>query len=186
MVIPKILNWTRAQFQLNYSGTTARSGSSNLSEVPTPAERAGNFSGLTVANNPVTIYDPLSGQAFANNTIPTTRLNSIAMGLLQYYPQPTYSVGGILPGTANCAAPCTQNYRLVTSPPTTSQNMSVRLNAPLNNKDRLNFSIQYQGRHSQSEQLFGFRDNSTGTGTSASVGWNHSFAARFNNVATIS
>jgi trimeric autotransporter adhesin len=179
MVIPKILNWPRAQFQLNYQGTTQRSGSSQLSEVPTPAERQGDFSGLTVAGNPVTIYDPLSGQPFPNNTIPTTRFDSAAQNLLQYYPQPTYTVG------PQCAAPCTQNYRLVSSPPTTSQNMSVRLNAPLNNKDRLNFSVQWQGRNSVTEQLFGFRDTGTGSGTSASAGWNHSFAPRFNNVATL-
>ncbi len=186
MIIPKIMNWQRAQFQLNYQGTTQRNGSSQLSEVPTPAERAGNFSGLTVANNPVTIFDPLSGQPFPNNTIPLTRFDNAAQQLLQYYPQPTYSIGGILPGTAACGAPCTQNYRLVASPPTTSQNMGVRLNAPINNKDRLNFNIQYQGRNSVTENLFGFRDTGTGYGTSASVGWNHSFAPRFNNVATVS
>ncbi len=190
MIIPKIMNWQRAQFQLNYQGTTARSGSSQLSEVPTPDQRAGNFSGLTVAGSPVTIYDPLSGQPFFNNTIPLTRFDSAAKYLLDntnpnYYPQPTYSIGGTLPGTASCAAPCTQNYRLVASPPTTSQNMGVRLNAPLNNKDRLNFNIQYQGRNSVTEQLFGFRDTGTGNGTSASAGWNHSFAPRFNNVATV-
>ncbi len=64
--------------------------------------------------------------------------------------------------------------------------MGVRLNAPINNKDRLNFNIQYQGRNSVTEQLFGFRDTGTGSGTSASIGWNHSFAPRFNNVATLS
>jgi hypothetical protein len=186
MIIPKLLNWQRAQFQLNYQGTTQRNGSSNLSEVPTPAERAGNFSGLTVANNPVTIFDPLGGQPFPNNTIPLTRFDTAAAGLLQYYPQPTYSVGGLIPGTSACAAPCTQNYRLVTSPPTTSQNVGVRLNAPIDNKDRLNFNFQYQGRNSVTEQLFGFRDTGTGYGTSGSVGWNHSFAPRFNNVATVS
>lgn len=186
MIIPKIMNWQRAQFQLNYQGTTQRSGSSSLSEVPTPDQRGGNFSGLTVANNPVTIYDPLSGQPFLNNSIPLTRFDSAAVKLLQYYPQATYSIGGILPGTASCAAPCTQNYRLVTSPPTNSQNMGVRLNAPLNNKDRLNFNIQYQGRTSATVNLFGFRDTGSGYGTSASIGWSHSFAPRFNNTATVS
>ncbi len=76
MVIPKILNWPRAQFQLNYQGTTQRNGSSQLSEVPTPDQRAGNFSGLTVAGNPVTIYDPTTGQPFLNNTIPLTRFDN--------------------------------------------------------------------------------------------------------------
>ena len=38
-------------------------GKSSLSKVPTPAERAGNFSGLTVNNVPTTIYDPLKRPA---------------------------------------------------------------------------------------------------------------------------
>ncbi len=191
MIIPKILNWQRAQFQLNYQGTTQRSASSNLSEVPTPDQQNGIFTGLKVANNSVAIYDPTSAapgvpaQQFMTNAglnvIPPTRLDPNAMALLQqFYPQPTYTIG------PSCPAPCTQNYRLVASPPTTGQNMGVRLNAPLNNKDRLNFNIQYQGRNSVTQQLFGFRDTGTGYGTSASIGWNHSFAPRFNNVATVS
>ena len=175
MIIPKILNWQRAQFQLNYQGRNANSGKSSLSEVPTAAERTGDFSGLTVNGVPTTIYDPLSGQPFTNNTIPTTRLNSAALGLLNYYPLPTYLTPGLV-----------QNYRLVAAGPTNSQSLGIRLNAPLNNKDRLNFNVQTQSRNSASEQLFGFRDTGTGSGTSESVTWNHSFAPRFNNSAVVS
>ncbi len=35
------------------------------------------------------------------------------------------------------------------------------------------------------EQLFGFRDDTTGTGLSASAGWSHSFEPRFNNSANL-
>ena len=181
VIIPKLLNWQRAQFQLNYQGRNANSGKSSLSTVPTPLERQGDFAGLTVGSVPTTIYDPLSyapgvgAQPFTNNTIPTTRLDQAAVGLLQYFPQPTYSTPGLV-----------QNYRIVASGPTNSQSMGVRLNAPLNNKDRLNFNVQTQDRNSASEQLFGFRDTGTGYGTSESVTWNHSFAPRFNNAAVVS
>ena len=133
LVIPKILNWQRAQFQLNYQGRNANSGKSTLSTVPTPAERTGDFSGLTVGGTPTTIYDPLSyvpgvgAQPFNNNTIPTTRLNSAALSLMQYIPNPTYSTPGLV-----------QNYRIVAPGPSNSQSMGVRLNMPLNNKDRFN------------------------------------------------
>ncbi|HZS53245.1 MAG TPA: hypothetical protein VFA65_02500 [Bryobacteraceae bacterium] len=50
---------------------------------------------------------------------------------------------------------------------------------------RLNFNIQYQNRNSKTQQLFGYRDTSTGYGNSASVGWSHSFAPRTNS-ATVS
>ncbi len=104
-----------------------------------------------------------------------TRLNSAALGLLSYYPQPTYSTPDLV-----------QNYRLVASGPANSQSIGVRLNAPLNNKDRLNFNVQYQSQNSASEQLFGFRDTGNGSGSSASMTWNHSFAPRFNNSAVLS
>jgi hypothetical protein len=60
------------------------------------------------------------------------------------------------------------------------------LNAPVTNKDRLNFNVQYQNRDSITEQLFGFQDTGRGDGMSASAGWSHSFAPRFNNSANLS
>jgi hypothetical protein len=61
----------------------------------------------------------------------------------------------------------------------------VRLSAPINKKDRTNFNIQYQDRNSKSRQLFGFTDAGNGYGVSASAGWSHSFAPRFNNTANL-
>jgi hypothetical protein len=186
MVIPKLLNWQRASFNITYQGSNARSGSSSPGTVPTSLERMGNFSQTTHAvtsidpstgmatssQQPVAIYDPLSGLPFPNNTIPLTRLDPIALGLLNYFPQPTYP--GLL----------VQNYRLVTSNPTNSQNLGVRLNAPLDNKNRLTFNVQFQDRNSAQEQPFGFLDPSTGTGMSASVGFAHSFKPRVQNTLT--
>ena len=167
MVIPKLLNWQRASFYLTYQGTQSRNPFNLVSTVPTLAERGGDFSQL-----PVTIYNPLTQQPFFNNTIPTAQLNSAALGLLKYIPMPTTS------GTV-------QNYHVVGSVPNNANNFGVRLNAPLSNKDRLTFNEQFQGRSSDSEQLFGFRDPTSGTGLSSALGWSHSFAPRFNNSATL-
>ena len=79
-----------------------------------------------------------------------------------------------------------QNYQLVAGTPSTSDNVGVRLNAPLSKKDRLTFNVQFQTRQSKNLQLFGFEDSGTGSGMSASLGWSHSFAPRFNNSASIS
>ena len=76
-----------------------------------------------------------------------------------------------------------QNYALVTSTPNNSNNVGLRLNMPVSNKDRLNFNVQFQNRDSKTEQLFGFQDSASGHGVSASAGWSHSFAPRFNNSA---
>ena len=171
MVIPKILNWKRAAFYFTYQGTVSRNAYSQVSSVPTLAERGGDFSAAQT-NTPVTIFDPTTGSPFPGNVIPATRISPVALGLLQYIPLPTF------PGV-------TENYRIVTSTPSNNNNVGIRLNAPLNNKDRINFNVQYQNRNSESEQLFGFRDPTTGYGISATAGWSHSFAPRFNNSASL-
>jgi len=167
MVIPKILNWQRASFYFTYQGTQSRNPYSQVSSVPTAAERGGDFSAL-----PNIIYDPLNATPFPNNMIPLSRFNPASAGLLQYFPSPSYS--GLV-----------QNYRNVTSTPNNNNNVGIRLNAPLTNKDRLTFNIQYQNRDANTEQLFGFRDSTTGYGLSAAAGWSHSFGRRFNNSANL-
>jgi hypothetical protein len=173
LVIPKIITWPRASFFFSYSGSRSRNPYSQLSTVPTLAERAGDFSQAFKGNNLVTIFDPLTGSPFPGNLIPQTRFSKAAAGLLRYFPQPTY--GGIV-----------QNYRLVSSTPNTSDSYGARLNAPLTRKDRLTFNYQRQGRNAENQQLFGYRDATDGSGTSASIGWSHSFAPRVNSSANIS
>ncbi|HYK58388.1 MAG TPA: TonB-dependent receptor [Bryobacteraceae bacterium] len=169
LVIPKILNWRRANFYFTYQGTVSRNPFNQVSSVPTQAERNGDFSqALVNGSKPVTIYDPLSGQPFPGNIIPPSRINQAALGLLQYFPAPTS--GGYV-----------QNYNLVGATPNDNNNIGTRFNMPLSRKDRLNFNVQYQSRSSQTLQLFGFRDNGSGTGLSAQAGWSHSFAPRVNN-----
>jgi hypothetical protein len=167
MVIPKILNWQRASFYFTYQGTQSRNPYSSVSSVPTPAERAGDFSQISNI-----LYDPLTGSPFPNNVIPVSRFNPAAVGLLQYFPQPSYT--GLV-----------QNYRNVASTPNNSNNVGIRLNAPLSTKDRLTFNVQYQNRDAESEQLFGWRDSTDGYGLSAAMGWSHSFGRRFNNSANL-
>lgn len=167
VVIPKIIHWTRASFYFTYQGTRNKNPYSSAAAVPTLAERSGDFSGISSI-----IYDPLSGSPFAGNIIPASRINSASLGLLPLFPNPMFA--GI-----------TQNYQLVTSVPNNSNNIGVRLNAPLSNKDRLNTNVQVQERNSATQQLFGYRDTGSGQGLSSSLGWSHSFKPRFNNSATL-
>ena len=165
VVIPKIVNLPRWSFNVSYSGTVSRNPVNMASSVPTDAERNGDFSGLTS-----TIYN--NGVPFNNNTIPASLINPTAKALLALFPQPTYE--GVV-----------QNYRLQNAYPNNSENLGLRLNAPLTNWDRITVNYQMQTRDSQSEQLFGYRDPSNGHGLSVALGWSHSFAPRFNNSATI-
>jgi hypothetical protein len=55
--------------------------------VPTAAELTGDFRGVTRSGTQVTIRDPLTGQPFANNVIPTNRLNPVGLKLASYLPK---------------------------------------------------------------------------------------------------
>ena len=56
---------------------------------PTAAQRQGNFAGLTDgAGVPVTIRDPLTGAAFPNNQIPTSRFSPYGTAILNWMPLP--------------------------------------------------------------------------------------------------
>jgi hypothetical protein len=68
-------------FFAGYQFTSLRDVTNGLNKtVPTPAEEVGNFAGQA------TIYDPLTGQPFPNNQIPTTRLDPATLGVLKYLP----------------------------------------------------------------------------------------------------
>jgi hypothetical protein len=72
-------------FFVDWQGTRLRTGITRQSVVPTVAQRNGIFT--------TAIYDPGTSPRtpFANNTIPTTRFDPIALQVLQHYPLPNAS-----------------------------------------------------------------------------------------------
>jgi hypothetical protein len=74
-------------FFADWQGTRLRTGITRFSTVPTNNQRAGKFTS--------TITNPLTGQAFANNTIPSDQFDAIAKQVLAHYPVAN------LPGAAN-------------------------------------------------------------------------------------
>lgn len=79
----------RLFFFTNADGLTERQGFSQLATVPTPAERAGNLSGLGTP-----VMDPFSGQPFPGNQIPASMINPLASKILALYPLPNLSGSG--------------------------------------------------------------------------------------------
>ncbi len=114
--IPGVLDWSKTTFYTaGWNGTRGSTPYDAFSTVPTVAERGGNFSELTGENgNPTVIYDPLTGQPFANNTIDPARISSAATALLNYMPLPN------LPGS-------TQNFHYITSAEGDTDALSLRL-----------------------------------------------------------
>ena len=67
-----------------------------LSTVPTGLMRNGDFSELLAGSKPTIIRDPLNGQAFPNNVIPSQRLDSVAKKV-----QESFLPAANRPGLAN-------------------------------------------------------------------------------------
>jgi hypothetical protein len=82
--IPKLYNGKdRTFFFGTYEGFRFPRGATVQNTVPTQAMRNGDFSA-----EGVTVRDPLTGVAFANNRIPDNRISPIAKAFLTLYPLP--------------------------------------------------------------------------------------------------
>ena len=86
LVVPHVVNSPRTFFFVNYTGNHSRNPYDAYSTVPTLAERGGDLSAIAGA-----VVDPLTGQPFANNQIPASRINPTSQKLLN-------SVSGSQPG----------------------------------------------------------------------------------------
>lgn len=102
----------------DYQGTHQSIGRTRISTVPTLLQRQGIFT-EPIGGRVVPIYDPattgvspsdssLTRDQFSNNTIPTNRIDPVALRLLNRYPLPTssgtvnnYSRAGNEPGVQN-------------------------------------------------------------------------------------
>jgi hypothetical protein len=107
--IPHLLeNDTKDFVFLSLIGNHSSSPFDNYGTVPDTALRGGDFSGQP------TIYDPQTGQPFANNRIPTQRISPQATALLNYIPLPNLT-------TTN-----RQNYQRLTTATTNTTSVGAR------------------------------------------------------------
>ena len=83
VTIPGVWDKAKTFFFLNYTGNHSRNPYDAYSTVPTAAERSGNLSAVGA-----TLIDPATGQPFANNQIPSTRIDPAAQRLLTLFPSP--------------------------------------------------------------------------------------------------
>jgi hypothetical protein len=123
-------------FFLDYQGTRARDGGSGQAQVPTSAERNGDFSAWLAGANPVVIYNPFDalGNVIAPNSrtqfvsfptgpnanslctnaagcpnmIPTSQISAVSQNLLKYIPLPTNPNAS--PGAPNFAGGASDTF----------------------------------------------------------------------------
>ena len=75
----------------NYEGTRIKQGVSRTATVPLDNERIGDFSpetGAIVGVKYPTIYDPQTGQPFADNKVPAGRIDPVVASLIALFPEP--------------------------------------------------------------------------------------------------
>ncbi|MFB3827909.1 MAG: TonB-dependent receptor [Bryobacteraceae bacterium] len=152
---------------LNFFMTRGRGPYSALATLPSPLERAGDFS-QSVTRAAVQIYDPLTGLPFPGNVVPASRVDRAAAGLLNFIPLPN------LPGRV-------QNYQNTGSEGNDSSNFSIRVNRSLGTSNRIDAHVNSQWRNSTNLQLYGFRDTLDGNGWSVGGGWTHNITRRIHN-----
>jgi carboxypeptidase family protein len=135
VVIPGLYNGRNRTFFMGaYEGVRGEALSSPFATVPTALMRQGNFSEVTTA-----IRDPLTGEPFPGNIIPTSRLSPVSLKLLDYYPAPTAT------GLSN-------NYQGTAANTDDVDQTLVRVDQNLGNKVRL--SVRHNWHDSFNSNVF--------------------------------
>lgn len=75
----------------DYEGLRVRQSTTGLITIPTALQRQGIFT----EPGQFTIYDPLTGQPFPDNTIPAARISPVASKILNFFPAPNIPGAGL-------------------------------------------------------------------------------------------
>ena len=151
-------------FFLDYQGTRDNTGITQVTNVPTAAERTGDFS-----QSGQTIINPVTGAPFAGNVIPSYYLDPVGVAIANLYPLPNRDVPN-------------QNY--VSSPDTRDRDdqFDVRVDQILTPASQLSFHYSFADN-----SLFepftgpsypvvpGYGDNVPGRDQNAMIGETHVF-----------
>ena len=93
--IPKLFNTEKKKlfffWSQEYTGQYVSGGTQNK-YTPTALERIGDFSNSRLNNgNLIAITDPQTGAQFPGNKIPTSRIDPVGQGMLNFFPLPNFN-----------------------------------------------------------------------------------------------
>lgn len=161
--IPRLLP-RGPNFFVNYEWTRDNNALVNTGLVPTMLERSGNLAGLTNAQGqPVTIYNPATGTAYAGNQVP---VSTQAAALLALYPEPD----------PNIPAASGYNYQAPVLNSVHMDALQSRLNKTLGRKDQFFGGFAFQSSRAANVSLFNFVDTTDSLGLNGNIHWTHSFS----------
>ncbi|MPZ18308.1 MAG: hypothetical protein GEV06_10400 [Luteitalea sp.] len=107
----------------HYEGFDSDKTNFFLTEVPTLAQRDGSF--------PFAVRDPVTGQDFAGNTIPQSRLDPLGAKLVDLYPEPN------LPGRVVPGGRTVENYGVSRPQTESTHKFDIRNDYYVSSQDRL-------------------------------------------------
>lgn len=156
------------QFTLTYQWTRNRNVTTQSNLMPTPFERAGDFSQtLSPFGQAVQVKDPTTGLPVPGNQVPLSRFSPQSQALLKFYPLPNFNSGA----RYNFQVPLINNQHL--------DSLQFRSNRQFGRKDNVQGSMQIQSTRSDTPNLFGFLATGRQKSYASNVSWRHSFNARF-------
>jgi hypothetical protein len=127
----------RLFFFASYQGHREKRGQSFLSTVPTEAMRSGDFSAINRV-----IYDPLTGQPFQGNIIPSDRIDTVARNILsQLYPLPNTA------GAAGSTGQVLNNYLINPIKERQDNQLDSKADYNLSSNHRFFVRYSYQKTH---------------------------------------
>jgi hypothetical protein len=179
VLLPKIYDGrNRSFFFASYNGGRRATGSYGVTQMPTAAEREGNFSSW-----PTQLFDPLSAVLtpgaslpvsklpFAGNQVPTTRFASQSANLIKFWPAPTL----------NCQNPC-NNYQGALKGHLNSDQYSVRADHNFSAGDRVSWQLLHSSQAAPIPSLVPLSGLTTGqVSWMSSAQWTHVFSPRLVN-----
>ena len=157
-----LVNENGTFFFLGYDWKRWQDMSLKSTLVPTTEERQGDFSKATnELGQLVQIFDPTSGMAFPNNTIPENRISPQATALLALYPQPN------LQGNKQ------YNYEASLSTLQSRDAIHSYVGLAIGHRDELSAELAGESSRSRSNNLFKFIDQTSSISVAPYVSWSH-------------
>jgi hypothetical protein len=148
---------------LGYQRTIDHNASTQSALMPTPLERAGNFSQMRDQfGRPLPIVDPSTGLPFAGSIIPSARISPQAASLLGYYPLPNLNGAGQF------------NYQTPVLVTTHQDAFQSRFTKVLGGgRNQFFGNLAYQCTTTDSANVFAFVDSSRVSGLDTTLNWAH-------------
>ncbi|WP_263415956.1 carboxypeptidase regulatory-like domain-containing protein [Terriglobus albidus] len=161
--IPRLLR-DGPHFFAQYTWHRVSTAATTSALVPTAAERTGDLaSQTTVTGQPLVIYNPATGQPYANNKVPVTPQ---AQALLNLYPLP------------NVAGNRRFNFQLPLLSSSHVDAGNLRMDKSVDTKNQLRGYFNFSNTRSSGSNLFGFTDTERVLGLNSNIDWLHSFNQR--------